>query len=405
MSLEAFTIADVARIHGIDILRDTGGEVYAVCPFCGDKRRKFSFIVSKGNKKNMFKCFNCGQSGSSIDLHMKLSPSIEYDGADGYKRAANDIFRLINGDQKLIHAHVEAKSRQTECVEATRLSNEEISIVYHALLRLLPLKQQHADDLIRRGLTMEDIKKFGFRSTPDDPYAVTAKLLKKGYKLEGVPGFYKTKRGKWMLSIPAAGYLCPVYDGERNLIIGFQIRVDRPIGKTKYMWVSSAGKESGVSSGAQTTFLQGEDEKTIIVTEGILKAIVIYSLLKGAVSVAGVPGTSTIKGLEAYLERYAPKALVLEAFDMDKAIRTDDPKIKEKTERIANDAQKMKDMAVSYHMPVHSLHWDADKDNYWKENYKGLDDFLLAYERKDLFIGYVQKLSKDNLQMMEFFSA
>lgn len=399
---DTFNIADVAAIHGIEIIKDKGSEVFAVCPFCGDRRGKFSYIVQKGDKSNIYNCFACDAHGGVLDLHMKLSGNAY--GSNANKQAAKEIFQAINGNVEYKKSHESAKNIPV-CHEAEKASDGRISEVYYALLKQLTLKDEHKADLVRRGLTETDIKRFRFRSTPDikQKYDAINHLLEEGYDLEGVPGFYLNKKNQWDFKISGAGYFCPVYDGEYNLITGFQIRVDKPVNKAKYLWVSSCGCEKGVSSGAVSTFLPGKMNQSVIITEGILKATVIYSLLNGDVSVIGVPGVKSIKGLEDYLDRYKGNAYVFEAYDMDKAVKTDDPHEKEKTERIAEAAEKLKEMCQEYNIDTHSLTWDFDEKGYWKENFKGLDDFLLSYEKKDLFKAYLLKRTKSVLKVRNFF--
>lgn len=399
---DTFNIADVAAIHGIEIIKDKGSEVFAVCPFCGDRRGKFSYIVQKGDKSNIYNCFACDAHGGVLDLHMKLSGNAY--GSNANKQAAKEIFQAINGNMEYKKSHESAKSIPV-CHEAEKASDGRISEVYYAFLKQLTLKDEHKADLVRRGLTETDIKRFRFRSTPDikQKYDAIRHLLEEGYDLEGVPGFYLNKKNQWDFKISGVGYFCPVYDGEYNLITGFQIRVDKPVNKAKYLWVSSCGCEKGVSSGAVSTFLPGKMNHSVIITEGILKATVIYSLLNGDVSVIGVPGVKSIKGLEDYLDRYKGNAYVFEAYDMDKAVKTDDPHEKEKTERIAEAAEKLKEMCQEYNIDTHSLTWDFDEKGYWKENFKGLDDFLLSYEKKDLFKAYLLKRTKSSLKVRNFF--
>lgn len=400
MCVDRFNIADVARIHGIEVTKIGSGETYAKCPFCGDTRNKFSYIVTKGKKQNIYKCFNCGAGGTAIDLHIQLSGK-DFSGSDGYQKAIKDIFRCIDNNVEVENYHKEVEAAQKEVIESERADDETISSVYYALLRKLTLKKEHKENLLSRGLTEEDIQRYRFRSTPSDGRAICRLLLHDGYNLEGVPGFYIDKGGAWNLNIPGAGYLCPVFDGERNIILGFQIRVDVPKKKCKYLWVSSSGRTKGCGSGAMTTLLPGEDEKTIIITEGILKATVVYALLKGKITVIGVPGVKSLGMVGDYLSRYS-SACVFECYDMDKAVKTTDPKEQEKTENIQKDAKRLQTLISDHNLPFHPLTWDTDKEGYWKENYKGLDDFLASYDKKELFVGYLKKKTEEKRKLFGY---
>lgn len=400
--IKRFNIADVARIHGIQVIKETGGDIYAVCPFCGNKEGKFSYIVKKGKKQNIYNCFVCDNHGGAIDLHINLSDG-NYQGEEGRKKAAKEIFEILQNDNEMIEYHNFVTETHQDTEEAYKTSDEHCSYVYYSMLKELELKDEHKKDLLRRGLTEEDIKRFKFKSTPDNKYKVCKSLVEKGIYLEGVPGFFKNQKGNWDINIPGKGYFCPVFDGEKNLIIGFQIRVDKPVKKSKYLWFSSAGKELGVTSGAISTFLPGDNDRVIIITEGVLKANVIYALLKGAVSVIGVPGVKSIAGIEDYLNRHYSNAYVYEAYDMDKAIKTDDPEEQKKTDRIKNAAISLKTLVEDYGIEVHSLTWDYDNDGFWKGEYKGLDDFLLSYDKKDLFLRYILSKALKKLKIKDFF--
>lgn len=73
--MDRFSIADVAHLPGLLELKNNSSnpETYCVCPFCGNRKGKFSYIVKKGDKENMYHCWSCGESGSAVELYMKLS--------------------------------------------------------------------------------------------------------------------------------------------------------------------------------------------------------------------------------------------------------------------------------------------------------------------------------------------
>lgn len=399
--MDKFTIADVARIHGLQEIKSNGTETYCHCPFCGDRRGKFSYIVEKGSKRNMYHCFKCDEQGSAIDLHIKLSPLTDYSGDDGYKKAVRDIFSAINGDEIIAALHRKDQDKP-KTKEAQKTSDVIISKVYYALLSELELREEHKKDLLKRGLSETDIKRFRFKSTPKNPKAICKTLVNKGYNLEGVPGFYM-ENGAWTLRIVNQGYLCPVYDGAYNYIIGFQIRVDKPFNGAKYLWVSSAGKEKGTSPGALTTYLPGKNANVCIITEGILKAIIVYSLLKGEVTVMGIPGTNSYKSSSSYFQRMNSFGFVFEAYDMDKLMNAKTEEEKKKTTTINDCAKNMRSLVEDYNLGVHPLIWDYDEKKLWKGNFKGLDDFLLEYDSRDKFIAYLLKTAEKPLKLQKYF--
>ena len=424
-----FNIEDVAILHGITpIKRPSGGEVYAVCPNCGNNKGKFSYVIQKGQKHDVAQCWACGfKVKSAVDLHMQLT------GEQDFNRAVVDIFQAINGNIEFKTEHERRfKERENDSQEIERASDEKCSKVYYALLRELSLKIEHKQDLLRRGLTEDDIKRFKFASTPNDKIGICNKLISSGYNLEGVPGFFINKKGAWELNIPGKGYFCPVFDGEYNYILGFQIRVDKPYNGAKYLWVSSAGKKNGLSSGGLSSYLPGKNENVVIITEGILKSIVIYSLLKGQVSVIGVPGVKCINSLKPYLQRFEENAFCFLAYDMDKKIIKSELKLYQealamnvdfnavevdekyknikKAIKIAEDEETLSSLVTEFKIPSHKLTWDITDTNneddftkyLWNGNLKGLDDFLLDYSKKDKFLNYLFATSKKQLKLLNF---
>ena len=82
------------------------------------------------------------------------------------------------------------------------------------------------------------------------------------------------------------GYFVP-YRDERGRIQALQVRLDSPLtGKAKYLWLSSAGRDGGASSGAPVHHAQHHllaDAEEVTVTEGALKADVIGFLTQAPV--------------------------------------------------------------------------------------------------------------------------
>ena len=167
--------------------------------------------------------------------------------------------------------------------------------VYKEMLTFLKLKETHRRNLLLRGLTL------------------------KGFRLDGVPGFFINRDGDWEAAFYRKnnGYLCPVRDGKER-IIGFQIRLDVPLKERKYLWFTSSGLEKGTSSGSPAGMFGKIKDGTVYVTEGILKAEIAWMCTGNPY--IGVPGVSNHKGLETVLRKLKEQGLkrVYECYDMDK---------------------------------------------------------------------------------------
>lgn len=362
--------------------------------------------MSYHRKTNTCVC-HCGAHYDTLDLI-----AVEY-GLKNYNdtfQKALEIFGLYGQSEDPSSVKIPENWRENipDCSISEKASDEYCSAFYLALTKSkeTELRPEHEADLLRRGFTKEDIKRFRFRSTPlkgrsrqaaGDAIALVGDMPNK------VPGFFMHYRS-WDLKNKNEGYYCPVWDGERNEVLGFQINTKanktsedteadnndsnaKKQKKAKYVWLSNPKDEGGASSGAPATILPGKNTKVWIIIEGILKALCVYCLLDKKVSVIGVPGVGTLGGLKQFMqEREGSNIFFVEAFDMDKTIES-----KEVKDAWNTLLSILKKSGYKYH----SLKWDMDADGKWKGSYKGLDDFLYALKKSgktDQFISYLEKL-------------
>lgn len=386
-------VVELCSCYGkIEILQNHGNQLQGTCPRCGDKRGKFYISL---NKNGIF-CHHCNLKGNMVTLLSECFGNTYSDDKEGFVNFLKDVTELsTKGAATWDNISKKRFLQQDINIETIeRKQDSYCSKVYYSMLSMLDLREEHYNDLKRRGLSDEDIKRFRFRSTPQNPKEIVKKLLAQGFDLEGIPGFYTDKYKNWSMSLPCQGYFCPVFDGEQNLIMGFQIRVDSPVNGAKYIWFSSSNKEKGVSSGSLTTCLPGKQTGPIIITEGILKATVIYCLLKKEITVLGVPGVNAIKGLKTYLDRYAGMSYAFEAYDMDA----------ETNEKVLKAKEDLITLIQSFDIDVHSLNWDT-KDGKWNGTYKGLDDFLYEYGNISTFLNFLIGKASKALAFKKFLTA
>ncbi len=418
--MDKFYPSQVAQINGMQLIKKRYGKLFYVCPFCGNTREKFAI----NDSKNWYHCYSCGAGGTAISLHMNLNPKGEYsDASEGMKRAAKDIWALINGDTTISH---DFKAYEPKDETVLKKTDAEISAVYKTMLSFLPLYDIHKEKLLKRGMDEEMIRKLKFKSIQKKhSKPICKRLLEMGFDLEGIPGFYQDKYDRWNLRIPEEGTLCPVYDGDYNFIIGFQIRSDKSdeelkkLKLGKYTWISSGnlweGCKKGCGSGAIASCLPGKNEDVVIIVEGILKAAVTWCLLNSQITVVGFPGTSSINSLIPFIERYKGR-LFFVAFDMDRKIsvknaglltRNDLNKEEahyiETTKGIEGCTNKACQFLDSHGAAYHLLQWDYEGD-YWKGTYKGIDDFLLGYKERNKFVSYLAKKGEENTRIQKIFA-
>lgn len=247
-----FGIADVVELLGLTVRRRLPSSLYLNCPFCGDLRGR----LNVNTDKNVWRCNRCGAAGGMLALYARYNCT---GNADAYREICEALGRYT------------PRPRVNDCIgvkpeQNIRATPQEIHQTYSLLLSMLPLTPTHKAHLLspRRGLTEEQIARFGFKSTPPAflcrSYA--ERLRRHGCTLQGVPGFYQDDAGRWTINFGSrtAGILLPAV-GMDGLICGMQIRLDTPLrrrddppGKSgaKYIWLSSIGKPHGVTSSRET---------------------------------------------------------------------------------------------------------------------------------------------------------
>lgn len=313
---ESFTIAEVADLLSIRRLSASYQDEFPVeCPFCGDLRGKCSFCIRKnGELKNVYHCYHCGAAGNMLTLYAELSGIY---GRNRYKEAYREISQALSfpgTDERQQSTTRNGFASIVSKKKRISLTEEELDYrdhVYKEMLTFLKLKETHRRNLLLRGLTLNEVRQMeerGFLSTDDEnSVTIARKLLKKGFRLDGVPGFFINRDGDWEAAFYRKnnGYLCPVRDGKER-IIGFQIRLDVPLKERKYLWFTSSGLERGTSSGSPAGMFGKIKDGTVYVTEGILKAEIAWMCTGNPY--IGVPGVSNHKGLETVLRKLKEQA-------------------------------------------------------------------------------------------------
>ena len=301
--------------------------------------------------KDVFRCPRCGVSGGIFDLY-SLYTGVPREKV--YRALADKLDSPVGLEQIKKRAPLELPKVQ----EYPLTDIETRNATYSALLSKLTLAQDHRENLRGRGLTDNDIERCGYKSTPAFGTEMIAKKLQtEGLYLSGVPGFYRTEQGAWTFVSECRGILIPVRDIQGR-IQGLQIRRDN-VKKRKFRWFSSTDRRDGCRA-ESWTHLAGNVRGKILLTEGPMKADVIYALT--GVSVLAVPGVNALTQLEKTLEQMHEEGLreIKTAFDMD--LRTN-PHVQEAYQKLL---ELLKAMGFRYGTYL------------WDERYKGLDDYLWA---------------------------
>jgi hypothetical protein len=271
------------------------------------------------------------------------------------------------------------KGLSSKDVPSDKAPDEEIHRTLTALLSLLTLTPGHREHLRTvRGLTDEDIERFGFKSTPPSQQCrkLTERLMKQGCRVRGVPGFYVNDYGKWTVKFytRTSGIVIPLRSVD-GLLRGLQIRLDHPIRDkndppdkqgTKYLPLTSTGKNQGVSSGCPIHFVGDLHARVVYVTEGALKADIVHALTgRTFVATIGANNPNGLDELFSFLYRNGTEEII-EAEDMDKYRNVE----------VNRGAAMVYQLARKNGMACRRLNWNP--------NYKGIDDWQIALRRKQI---------------------
>ena len=338
--MELFHMVDIIPLLGLPT-PPAGKSSYNIpCPCCEDKPKGRHLNINL--QKNVFRCPRCGFSGGVLDLYAFYAKIPREKALEELLDRKGKIFRP-------------QQARLPVVDESPLTGVEERHATYTALLQNLTLASDHRENLLSRGLSLEEIHRLGYKTTPVLGFSSLAKRLReKGLYMAGVPGFYKSQ-GQWTLKIPGRGILIPVRDVQGQ-IQGLQVRLDN-VEKRKFRWLSSNGLEEGC--GAKTwVHLAGEPRPLLLLTEGPMKADVIHFLT--GQTVLAVAGVNSLSQLRPVLEelRAAGMEQIMTAFDMDYLIN---PHVQNGQENLTH---LLEECGIAYGTYL------------WDPQYKGLDDYI-----------------------------
>lgn len=338
-------------------------ESQMTCPVCEERHPK-NALLKVNFQENVFRCPKCDAKGGVIHFYglFKYRYPREFldERPDIRKQLAKEMY---NGGKSSGLLAADAPPRPLYVSkDVPAICERERDRTYSTLLRKLKLEGNHYANLIERGLRPEDIEAFGYKSVPKMGFSkIPNELRKEACDLEGVPGFYK-KNSIWTLCQTKSGFYIPVRDvpeGNQKVgyIQGMQIRFDDKAADPRYKWLSTKDMESGCAAETYAHF-RGYPASTLILTEGPLKADIIYRYLN--IPVAAVPGVSSIKKFEEMLPKLWAMGFrkIRTAFDMD---YKSNPNVSEAYVKLCK-------MLMGHGFYVERLTWD--------DKHKGFDDFL-----------------------------
>ena len=347
--MEQFDMSDIIYLLGFSPPPNGQSSYYVHCPCCDETPRKRHLNINL--KKNVFRCPRCGVSGGMFDLYSLVTGIPRKD-------AREAIAARLGVPENRAEAH-RSKTELLDVQEYPITDLETRNATYSALLSKLELASDHRESLLARGLTEDEIERLGYKTMPVIGNTALAKQLQsEGAYLSGVPGFFRTKEDAWTFDHDQRGILIPVrsVDGQ---IQGLQLRRDN-VKKRKFRWISSADRKDGCRA-ESWTHLTGPAARTIILTEGPMKADVIHALT--GETVLAVPGVNALGQLRKALEQIRTSGTeeIKTAFDMDFAANC----------HVQNGYVHLMKLIDSMGFRFGTYLWDP--------RYKGLDDYIWEY--------------------------
>ncbi len=356
MTREPVSMADVITLFSLDIKCAGNNEFMTYCPRCGKKGGRRTLYMNTA--KEFFHCFRCEVSGKTANLYCLFM------GWELNKENRNKAFEELRNN-KTVRVNHGAHYEISNICESLIASIDVRHKTYSVLLEELGLAKEHRTNLSKRGLTEDEIISLGYKTSPTKKLNQLCEILiEKGCVLEGVPGFYKDATGKWFVAgANERGILIP-FKNTQGKIQGLHKRLDNTE-NGKFRWFSSGGFNEGTKAENWIHFAGEFENRSVIITEGAMKADII-STIKGGKAVLAVPGVNSIQKLEDILiDLKNNKGInrVETVFDMDYITN-------EQVERAYNNLLGLlKKLDIEYHKQV------------WSPCYKGYDDYLAMLYR------------------------
>lgn len=393
--------------------RFAGNNRAGKCPFCGGNR------LFVDDDAGIWTCnsASCELHGGVVDFAFLFYTQIVYpSGGPDCPKNKKEAINLLDREMGIVSSDMDRPYR-AEAMAAPVAPIGQRSRVYREMYKICGLRDADLKSLIARGYTEEQVRSYGYCSLPityRDRVDVAKRLMDKGLKLHGCPGFeLEKKTGRYIVSdfgfyfrkklincnvndSNLACYLIPSYDVHANLQF-FQIGWDkRLVGKkipfvdrhgnreerdfAKYTLFSTPKKYGGGRVHADPGYVGRyklyngmyvpdlKNQKSIPVIEGTLKTALYFELNYRREACISQVGVSNYRSLERFLTEFIkcnPQIQRIDdCYDMD---RFENPEVAKGSRRLEEICNKI---GVKYY------------PREWDRKYKGIDDFALAYRVK-----------------------
>lgn len=354
----------------IDVLEEyisfkrNGDNYMALCPFHSEKTP--SFVASR--KKQIFKCFGCGESGNVISFVMKYK---NMNFVDSVKFLANRIGIVVDSEER----------------------NNKLGKYYNILVDAakyfyINLKKNNGPKkyLKDRGLSERIIVKFGLGYALNTFQSLRKYLEDKGYSLEDLTklGLVNLKDGKYYDRF-INRIIFPIFNSSGK-VIGFGGRVleDR-VPKYLNSKDSVVFKKGNNLYGLNFLLKSGRWFESIIVVEGYMDCIALHN--HGITNVVASLGTAFTLVQAKLLSKHTNKVYL--CFDDDEAGK----------KAIVRTFDIFKSFLNNSSLEVYVLSFNKAKDPDEFLNKYGKDEFLKVINESKTLIEYIFEFYKTKIDI------
>ncbi|MFA6361458.1 MAG: DNA primase, partial [Candidatus Shapirobacteria bacterium] len=286
-------------------LKKRGRNYIACCPFHGEKTP--SFTVSE--ELQIYKCFGCGASG---DIFTFLQ---EFEKID-FREALVELAPLAG----IVLQKSEFVSQEESKKKILISINTHVSQFYNYILTTHPLGNIALKYVLKRGITLETIKKFKIGFSPENPQILINFLAKKGFKISDLiaTGTFGQSQYNSSLYDRFQGRLVFPLSDYRGQVLGFSGRI-LPSTTNPNMAKYINSPETEIYHKSQNLFglHLAKDiirtENSVIVTEGEFDMISPFQ--QGIENIVAIKGTAFTEDQLRLLRRFTDTIIL--ALDSD----------------------------------------------------------------------------------------
>ena len=227
---EYINISNVINKLNLKKTNQIGNNIYVVCPFCQNGNEKNGYL--KANIiNNLYICNNCQTSGTSVELYASMKYITT---KEAYIRLSREA-PILDNIPYIFNNPIKDENYR--------------DLVYNEFLDIQTLSNKHKEKLINMGFSEKYILENKFKTIECSKKRIgeiCKELENKGYKLDGLPGFYQDNNFKWTYK-SHRGIFIPVT--LYNKIQGLRILLDEPYYlDTENIWFSSNNEYNGTKA-------------------------------------------------------------------------------------------------------------------------------------------------------------